>query len=78
VPPSVPSDFTLEQSDVTAIHHIFFGIFISVLIYPCFSVFIFIFFLFVIAYLPLAIDTFSTDLNLLYLINIIIIMKATI
>ena len=73
--PSVPSDFTLEQSEVTAIHHIsFFFISISVLVYPCVSVFIFILSRFVIAYLPLAIDTFSTDLDLLYLINIIIII----
>jgi hypothetical protein len=75
VPPSVPSDFTLEQSEVTAIHHILFSfIFIFVLFCPCISVFICIFPRFVIAYLPLMFDTFPTDLNQLYLINLIIII----
>lgn len=70
VSPSVPSYFTLEQSAVTAIHHILFSfIFILVLFYPCVSVFICIFSCFVITYLPLMINTFPIDLTQIYLIN---------
>jgi hypothetical protein len=57
----VSSDFTLEQSGVTTIHHVqFLFIFLFVPFYPRFSVFICILYRFVYASLSLMLDTFLT------------------